>query len=76
MHYLLVYAYDVNILCKILNTIRKNTYALLKANREVSLEVNTQKTKYVVMSCHQNAGQNHSILIANKSFEDVQEFKY
>jgi hypothetical protein len=28
------------------------------------------------MSCHQNAGQNHNINIAVKSFEIVAEFKY
>jgi hypothetical protein len=43
---------------------------------EVGLEVNTQKTKYIVMSCHQNKGQNHNLLIANKFFKNVAKFKY
>jgi len=30
---------------------------------------------YMVMSRHQNAGQNH-LIIGNKSFENVSEFKY
>jgi hypothetical protein len=35
----------------------------------VGLEVNTEETKYMVMSHHQNAAQNYTLLIANKSFE-------
>jgi hypothetical protein len=30
----------------------------------------------MVMSCHQNAEQNHSLLIANKCFENVAKFRY
>jgi hypothetical protein len=38
------------------NTIKKNTEALLEANREVGLEVNTDETKYMLMFRHQNTG--------------------
>jgi len=31
---------------------------------------------YMVMSCYQNAGQNHNLLTANKSFENMAVFKY
>jgi hypothetical protein len=34
-----------------MNTIKEN----MKASREVGLEVNTQKTKYMTVSHHQNA---------------------
>jgi hypothetical protein len=30
----------------------------------------------MVMSHHQNAGQNHSLLIDNKCFENMAQFKY
>jgi hypothetical protein len=35
-----------------------------------------EKTKYVVMSGDQNAGQNENMQIGNKSFETVEQFKY
>jgi len=38
--------------------------------------VNTDKTKYMVMSRDQNAGRSHSIKIDNSSFEKVEEFNY
>jgi hypothetical protein len=35
-----------------------------------------EKTKYVLLSCHQNAGQNWNIRTASTSFENVSKFKY
>jgi len=44
----------------------------LEAIGKVGLKVNTEKTKYVFVSCHQNVEQNYSLLTADKSFENVQ----
>jgi len=44
------------------------------ASKEIRLEVNADKTKYLVMYRDQNAGQSHSIKTDN--FEMVEEFKY
>jgi hypothetical protein len=71
----LAYADDVNTSGERLDTIQKNTEALLDASKEVGLEVNSGKTKYILMS-HKRAGQNHSINIANRSFEGVAKFRY
>jgi len=34
-------------------------------SRFIGLELNAEKTKYVFMSCEQNAGQNHNIMTGN-----------
>jgi hypothetical protein len=75
-HQLLVYADDVNILEGNIYTIKKNTEILIDASKEVGLEVYTEKTKYMLLPCHQNSGQNHDIKTANEPFENVAKFKY
>jgi hypothetical protein len=70
-HQLLVYADDVNILGGSIRTIEKNT-AFVVDSKGIGLEVNADKTKYMVMSRDQNAGRSHTINIDNKSFERVE----
>jgi hypothetical protein len=50
--------------------------ALLGASKEVGLEVNPEKTKYMLVSRCQKAGQRQSIKTASRSFEDMAKFKY
>ena len=57
-------------------TIKKHTEALVFATKEIWLDVNTDKTKYMFMSGDQNAGWSHNITIDNSSFERVGEFRY
>jgi hypothetical protein len=50
--------------------------ALVVTSKEIGLEVNADKTKYMVMSGDQNAGQSHNTKVDKSSFETVEEFKY
>jgi ribosomal protein L30E len=74
-HQLQVYADDVNIFGGSIHSIKK-AENLVIASKESGQEVNAEKTKYVVMSRNQNAGQNHNIKIYSKSFERVEACKY
>jgi hypothetical protein len=49
-----------------------NTETLLEVSRDVGLEVNAEKTKYMIMSRHPNSGQNQNIRIGN---ENMAKFK-
>jgi len=60
-HQLLVYADDVNILGGIVHTVKKNREALLVGSKETGLEVNADKTKYMIRSRDQNAGLSHNM---------------
>jgi len=50
IHQLLVYADDVNMLGGSVHTKNGNTEALIVASKEIGLEVNVDKTTYMVMS--------------------------
>jgi hypothetical protein len=73
---LLVYADDVNLLGDNVDTTKRNTETVIDASKDVGLEVNAEETKYVLLSRHQNAGQNHDIKIGNRCFENVAQFRY
>jgi sorting nexin-29 len=75
-HQILVYADDVNLLGDSVNTIKENSETLLEAGRDIGLEINAEKTKYMIMSLHPNSGQYQNIRIADESFEKVEKFKY
>ena len=55
---------------------KKNTKALVVARNEIRLEVNANKTEYMIVFRDQNARRAHNMRIDNNSFESVEEFKY
>jgi hypothetical protein len=75
-HQLLAYADDVNLLGDNIDIINKNTETRVDASKEVGLKANVEKTKYMLVSRDQNAGQNREIKTGNRSFENVSQFKY
>jgi hypothetical protein len=66
-HQLLAYADYVNLLGDNIDTIKKNTEPLIDARKEIGLEINIEKTKYMLLSHHQHVGQNQEIETANRS---------
>jgi hypothetical protein len=76
MYHLLAYVDDVNILGESVHTIKENAEALVVAAKKIGLEVNADKTKYMVMSRDRNAGRDDSVKIDNSSSESVEDFKY
>jgi hypothetical protein len=79
--YLIKYTPDHKCLKQILLITRTTillfcTETLIDASKEVGLEINVDKTKDMLLSRHQNVGQNRDIKIANRSFENVSQFKY
>jgi hypothetical protein len=60
-HQLLAYADDVNLLGDKIDNVQKNTETLIDVSKEVGLEINVEKTKYMLLSRHRNLGRNLDI---------------
>ena len=71
-HQLLAYADDDNILGGSIHTVKENAEALVIATKETGLEVNADKTKYMVMSREQTAALSHNMKGDNSSIERVE----
>jgi hypothetical protein len=74
-HQLLAYADDVNMLGGSVHTVKKNAEDLVAAIKEIGLEVNAHKTKYMTVFRDQNAGRIHSMKMDKSSIERVEQFK-
>jgi hypothetical protein len=76
IHYLLAYADDVNLLGDNTDIIKINAENAIDASKEVGLEICLEKSKYMLLSHHQNVDQNRDIKIVNRSFGTASQFKY
>jgi CTP synthase (UTP-ammonia lyase) len=77
VHYhLLVYVVDINTLGGNIHTVEKNIDALFVSSEETGLEVNADKTKYMVFVSRPACRKNHKIKTGNKFFESVEQVKY
>jgi hypothetical protein len=65
----LLSADDVSLLGDNTDSIKKNAEPVTDASRKVALEINIEKTKYKLLSRHQNAGQNRDIKVGKISYE-------
>jgi hypothetical protein len=72
--YHLFCADDVSVLGGSMRTLKKNTEVSVVASKETGLEINADKTKYVVMSRCLNTGRSHNVNIDNY-FERVEYFR-
>jgi len=51
------------------HTIQENTEDLVVASKEIRLEVNADRNKWMIMSRDQNTRRSHNIKTDNSSFE-------
>jgi hypothetical protein len=61
----LAYDDNVGLLEDNINTIKKTTETLIDTSKGVDLHVNAEKSKYMLLSHHQNAWKNRDVKIAN-----------
>jgi hypothetical protein len=62
-HHLLTYADGVNLLGDNIDTIEKNTETLIDASKVVGLEINVERTRYMLLSlpeCRSKSGHKNS----------------
>jgi hypothetical protein len=68
-HHFLSYSDDVNLLGDNLDSIKRITETFIDASKEVGLEVNLEKTNYMLLSSQTNVGKNRDIKIANSRMQ-------
>jgi hypothetical protein len=77
IHQRLACTRDINLLRNnILVQSMKKTATLIDCSKEIGLEINVERIKYMLLFRHQNAAQNQHIKIDNRAFGNVARFRY
>jgi len=63
-------------MCGSVHTTKKHTDAFVATSTQTGIEVNADKTKYMVMSRDRNAGRSHNTKNYSSSLKRVEQFKY
>ena len=64
------------VVCWVIMAVALQKETLVVATKEIGLEVNADKTKYMVMCREQTAGLSHTMKVDDSSIERAEEFKY
>jgi hypothetical protein len=59
-----------------IQTVKEKAEALIVASKDIGIEENADKTKYMFLLTDQNAGQSRSTKIDYISPQSLEEFKY
>ena len=59
------YSFDVNMLGENLQTVRENTEVFIEASKDIGLEANYEKTKYMITSRQETVVKNQNMWTSN-----------
>jgi hypothetical protein len=59
-----------------IDKLKKFIETLIDDSKEADLEINVEKTKYMLLTRHQNVDQCWDVKLANRSFENWSQFAY
>jgi hypothetical protein len=74
-HRFLFFVDEVNVLNEKVNIILTSMDALDGRYEGLDVEINTEKTKHMLVSYHQNIGGNHNLKFGNKRLKYMAELK-
>ena len=74
--HLCAYADDIVIMARNINELKEVFLKLISAAQQLGLEINCQKTKYMIISAEERRRHRNNITVENMTFENVDSFVY